>query len=123
MAERSHPHSHDHAAQGHAHEPGEGHRGHPGHAHDGHDHGSHDHDHGPGLHLVHASYGKLLTGFWIIAAFMFVEIAYQYQPLIWKQFTPSTEIRKTAAMYVRDDRDLSQIYNPAPTATVNSCPA
>lgn len=27
------------------------------------------------MHLVHASYGKLLTGFWIITAFMGVEIA------------------------------------------------
>ena len=41
--------------------------------HDHHDH-HHHHDEGSGLHLVHASYGKLLTGFWIITAFMGVEI-------------------------------------------------
>jgi cobalt-zinc-cadmium efflux system protein len=46
------------------------------HAHHAHHH-DHDHDShsGSGLHLVHASYGKLLTGFWIITAFMGVEIA------------------------------------------------
>jgi cobalt-zinc-cadmium efflux system protein len=56
-------HSHPHA------------RGHDGHGHD-HGHGNHGHDHdaGPGLRLIHASYGKLLTGFWIITAFMGVEI-------------------------------------------------
>lgn len=63
-------------------EPHSGHRHGPeaGHApedreHPQHDHGGHGHDHGAGLHLVHASYGKLLTGFWIIAVFMVVEIA------------------------------------------------
>jgi cobalt-zinc-cadmium efflux system protein len=53
------------------------------HGHDGdHDHSSHGHAHGhshagdvPGLpHVPHASYGKLLICFWIIAVFMVVEI-------------------------------------------------
>jgi cobalt-zinc-cadmium efflux system protein len=62
---------------------------HPGHS--GHDHShdgaapraheqEHDHDHGHGHsghavpHVHHASYGKLLLSFWVIAAFMGVEI-------------------------------------------------
>lgn len=56
-------------------------------------------------------------------AVMFVEVVYQYQPLIFDRFVPKTPIRKVAAMFVRDDRDLTQIYNPSPAATVNSCPA
>jgi cobalt-zinc-cadmium efflux system protein len=62
MAHGAHHHPHDH---------------HDGHAHggDAHDHDDDGHSHGPGLHLVHASYGKLLTGFWIITAFMGIEIA------------------------------------------------
>jgi cobalt-zinc-cadmium efflux system protein len=57
-----HPHRHDH---GHGSHRDHGH----GHARD------HGHDHGPGLPRVHASYGKLLAGFWMITAFMGVEIA------------------------------------------------
>jgi cobalt-zinc-cadmium efflux system protein len=65
-------HSHPHPREA-------GHGAGPGH---GHDHGGHGHDHGhahlaaTGLPTVpHASYGKLLVSFWIIAAFMAVEIA------------------------------------------------
>ncbi len=36
---------------------------------------------------------------------IFVEIAYQYQPLITSAFTSASIIRATAAMTVRDDRD------------------
>jgi len=56
-------------------------------------------------------------------AVMFVEVYYDYTPLIFDRFIPDVPIHKTAAMYVRDDRDLSQIYNPSPAAPVNSCPA
>lgn len=56
-------------------------------------------------------------------AIMFVEVVYDYRPLIFDRFIGSQPIRKISAMYVRDDRDLTQIYNPSPTATVNSCPA
>ena len=56
------------------------------------------------------------------SAVMFVEVYYQYQPIF---FTigggGAPTIYRAAAMYVRDDRDLTQIYNPTPTATVNSC--
>lgn len=59
-------------------------------------------------------------------AIMFVEVVYDYQPLIWTQFVPDGPIRKIAAMYVRDDRDLTDVNNPAnpaPAATVRTCPA
>ncbi len=55
-------------------------------------------------------------------AIMFAEVVYNYQPLIFDRFVKAQPIRKVAAMYVRDDRDLSQIYNPSPAAPVNSCP-
>lgn len=58
-------------------------------------------------------------------AVMFVEIYYNYQPLISNMFTGSNaprEIRTTATFIVRDDRDLAQIYqrdtsNPSPVAS------
>lgn len=56
-------------------------------------------------------------------AVMFAEVVYDYKPLVFDRFISAQPIRKTAAMYVRDDRDLSKIYNPSPEATVNSCPA
>ena len=43
-------------------------------------------------------------------AVIFVEISYTYQPLISDRFIPNREITSIAAFVVRDDRDLSQIY-------------
>lgn len=43
-------------------------------------------------------------------AVIFVEISYTYQPLISASFLPDREIHAIAAFAVRDDRDLSQIY-------------
>lgn len=54
-------------------------------------------------------------------AIMFVEIAYDYKPFFLASVIPSKLIRKEAALYVRDDRDLTQIYNPSPTQTVATC--
>jgi Flp pilus assembly protein TadG len=54
-------------------------------------------------------------------AIMFVEIAYNYKPFFVGSILPSKLIRKEAAVYVRDDRDLTQIYNPSPVQTVASC--
>jgi len=54
-------------------------------------------------------------------AIMFVEIAYDYKPFFLGSILPAKLIRKEAALYVRDDRDLTQIYNPSPTQTVASC--
>lgn len=55
------------------------------------------------------------------AAVMFAEVVYQYRPIYFSGVVPAQQIRKFAAMYVRDDRDLTQIYNPSPTSTVSSC--
>ena len=43
-------------------------------------------------------------------AVIFVEVSYDYQPLIGEIFTNADTIQATAAFNVRDDRDLSQIY-------------
>ena len=43
-------------------------------------------------------------------AVMFVEVAYEYQPLISTHFSSMSTIVATAAFNVRDNRDLSQIY-------------
>lgn len=61
-------------------------------------------------------------------AVMFVEITYDYQPLIANLFTGSNAARiihTTAAFNVRDDRDLAQIYQRDTTApdTVAGCNA
>jgi len=54
-------------------------------------------------------------------AVMFVEIAYDYQPLAYGSWMGPKEIRYTSSFLVRDDRDLSQIYNPEPEAKVAVC--
>ncbi len=53
------------------------------------------------------------------SAIMFAEVYYDYRPVTLPGATIT--IYRQAALYVRDDRDLSQIYNPSPTATVYSC--
>jgi len=54
-------------------------------------------------------------------AIMFAEVAVDYDPLFSGALLPDGPIRKFAAMYVRDDRDLSDIFNPAPAAPVRAC--
>lgn len=60
-------------------------------------------------------------------AVIFAEVAYDYQPIIGEWLLGSLEIRKEAAFYVRDDRDLvggpasNGMYNPAPATTVSAC--
>lgn len=44
-------------------------------------------------------------------ATMFVEVYYQYTPLVRTSLSPSTEIKEIASMMVRDRRDTTQIYN------------
>lgn len=55
-------------------------------------------------------------------AVMFVEIRYRYEPLFFGSSAIMTykDIDTVAAMIVRDDRDLTQIYNTE-GATVSSC--
>ncbi len=57
-------------------------------------------------------------------AVMYVEVAYEYEPLVFTTIVPSQTIRKNAAMFVRDDRDLTgdllrdprygNVFNPSP---------
>jgi len=54
-------------------------------------------------------------------AVIFVEIAYDYQPLISDVFANVDTLYATAAFNVRDDRDLTQIYKRTATEHVESC--
>jgi hypothetical protein len=54
-------------------------------------------------------------------AVMFVEIIYDYQPMVGARWFGRPRIRSTAAFNIREGRDLSQVYNPAPTAPVSNC--
>ena len=54
-------------------------------------------------------------------AIMFAEVSYDYQPIMLGDFIANRRVSKVAAMFVRDNRELAQIYNPAPGATVNDC--
>ncbi|ALC10383.1 TadE/TadG family type IV pilus assembly protein [Sphingopyxis sp. 113P3] len=54
-------------------------------------------------------------------AVMFVEVVYEYQPLLYGKWLGPKTIRSTAAFNIREGRDLSQIYNPSPAATKSSC--
>ena len=56
------------------------------------------------------------------AAVMFVEVQYDYQPFMFASWMGADTIQYTAAFGVRDSRDTSQIFNPAPAALVNNCP-
>ncbi|GAA4775481.1 hypothetical protein GCM10023219_23700 [Stakelama sediminis] len=53
-------------------------------------------------------------------ATMFVEVYYKYQPLIKTSLSPTQDMVEIASMAVRDNRDLTQIYNTS-GATVSSC--
>ncbi|WP_068076450.1 TadE/TadG family type IV pilus assembly protein [Novosphingobium lentum] len=48
-------------------------------------------------------------------AVIYVEVTYDYQPLMTDMFTRSGPVHATAAFNVRDSRDLSQIYQRDPT--------
>jgi len=54
-------------------------------------------------------------------AIMYAEVFYDYQPIVFRGLIPEQTIYKTAAMYVRDDRDLSGIFNPTPEAVQSLC--
>ena len=47
-------------------------------------------------------------------AVIFVEVAYDYQPLVGAMFSYANSLNATAAFNVRDNRDLSQIYQRDP---------
>ena len=54
-------------------------------------------------------------------AVMFVEVAYNYQPIVPLSTLEDKEITYTASFNVRDNRDLSQVYPGTPPALVASC--
>lgn len=53
-------------------------------------------------------------------AVMFVEISYDYEPIISASLLGTPRIHYTATFLVRDERDLTQIYNPG-NAPVAAC--
>jgi Flp pilus assembly protein TadG len=55
------------------------------------------------------------------SAIIFAEVTYDYEPLVGNWVFGTFQIRREAAFYVRDERDLTQVYNPAPAATVSAC--
>lgn len=55
-------------------------------------------------------------------ATMFVEVFYTYIPLVGRgTLAPTTTFTESASMSVRDRRDLTQIQNTNPVATISSC--
>ena len=56
-------------------------------------------------------------------AVIFVEVAYEYQPLVGDTFAFKRELRAIASFTVRDSRDLTQIYqrDPSDPSTVARC--
>lgn len=56
-------------------------------------------------------------------AVIFVEVRYTYQPLISGRFLGNRDIKATSAFTVRDDRDISQLYqrDPALPDPVQRC--
>lgn len=52
---------------------------------------------------------------------MYVEINYSYRPVFSSLFVAPQIIHYTASLMVRDNRDLTQIYNPNPAATRSTC--
>ena len=57
-------------------------------------------------------------------AVMFVEVQYDYQPLISNRLFGAKRIKSTSAFIVRDPRDLTNANNPAnpaPAVTASTC--
>lgn len=56
------------------------------------------------------------------SALMFVEINYEYKPIVagWL-LTGNQRVHYVASFIVRDNRDFSRLFNPSPTATAATC--
>lgn len=52
---------------------------------------------------------------------MFVEINYDYKPVVGQWLFGAARIHYIASFIVRDNRDFTQIYNPSPAATRSTC--
>jgi Flp pilus assembly protein TadG len=55
------------------------------------------------------------------SALIFVEVNYDYQRLFGGAFMGPARLHYVSSFLVRDRRDLSQLFNPAPTATRSTC--
>ncbi|WP_415642666.1 hypothetical protein [Sphingomonas antarctica] len=55
------------------------------------------------------------------SAVIFVEINYDYQPVINFGLDTARKLTYVASLVVRDNRDLTTVYNPNPTATSMTC--
>lgn len=55
------------------------------------------------------------------AAVMFVEVHYEYQPVVYGALIGNRRLHATAAFNIREGRDLTKIYNDTPVAPVSSC--
>src|SRR3546814_19608491 len=53
-------------------------------------------------------------------AVMFVEVYYDYQPLLYGKVVGKRRMHSTAAFNLREARDLTQVYNPS-SAPVSHC--
>lgn len=59
-------------------------------------------------------------------AIMFVEVVYDFKPLLWGKWFRSVRISESRAFNIREGRDLqgqngTGVYNPAPTVTPSAC--
>ena len=54
-------------------------------------------------------------------AIIFVEFTYSYRPIVAGSILGPITLREETAFFVRDDRDLTQVYNPTPAATPSLC--
>ena len=52
---------------------------------------------------------------------IFVEVNYQYQPLVSAWLAKPFRMHYVASMVVRNNRDFRQIYNPLNSATPSTC--
>lgn len=52
---------------------------------------------------------------------MFVEINYNYKPIVGTWLFGAARIHYVASFVVRDNRDFAQLYNPSPSATRSTC--
>jgi Flp pilus assembly protein TadG len=59
--------------------------------------------------------GRKMTADDVKTAIMFVEVNYRYTPLFFTGIVNAMDLHAEAALYVRDDRDLTQIYPSAPS--------
>lgn len=55
------------------------------------------------------------------SAVMFVEVAYDYEPITPFELFGDTEMHYTAAFNIRDSRDLTGLYQTTPASPVASC--